>query len=225
LSKNRNDTVTLVLPVMEEPEVVYKFIEGNKDILKKFPLLVLDLKGGEPLKEYAFFYKKTRCPTIGMPLGSSRRFLIRRVQTEFTLNLDVDVLLPKNFVTKALTRFADSKVAAVALDYENSQGHLAFGPSLWRTKILQELYNWEIWKTKECECIYMWKKAHQANYKIKTLNMRAKHLKSLGEIIKQRKQGLSNCGWNILSLLYNHTKIWIRQGYELTHRKKRNNRP
>ena len=224
MSKNRNNTVTLVLPVMEEPEIVAKFVEGNKNILENFPLLVLDLKGGEPLKEYAFFYKKTRCPTIGMPLGSSRSFLIRRVQTEFTLNLDVDILLPKNFVTKALTKFKDPKVAVVALDYEKSQGHLAFGPSMWRTKILQALYNWEIWKTNECECIYMWKKVHKANYKIETLNMQARHLKSLGESIKQRKQGFSNCSWNILSLLYKRTEIWIIQGYKLTRRIRRNNK-
>lgn len=89
--------ITIALPVFEEPEVVAKFVNSNKEILKKHPLIVIDRKGGDILKEYASFYRKTSCPTIGWPLERSRRFLIRRVQTEFTLNLDVDVLLPKTF--------------------------------------------------------------------------------------------------------------------------------
>jgi hypothetical protein len=198
----KNKKITIALPVFEEPEIVAKFIEGNKKILEKHPLIVIDRKGGEALKEYASFYRKTCCPTIGLPLGSSRKFLVGRVQTEFTLNLDVDVLLPKNFVKESLKKFEDPKVAVVALDYEDLQGHLAFGPSIWRTEVLQKLYDWEFRKTRECECIYMWGKVRGAGYKIETLCMRAKHLKSVGTLIRQEKRGFRNCTWNILSRLY-----------------------
>lgn len=203
---DKDEKITIALPVFEDPEIMAKFIEGNKEILEKYPLIVIDRKGGEALKEYASFYRKTCCPAIGLPLGSSRRFLIGRVQTEFTLNLDVDVLLPKHFVKESLKKFEDPKVAVVALDYENPQGHLAFGPSIWRTEILQNLYDWGLWKTRKCECIYMWGKVRGAKYKIETIGMRAKHLKSVSILIGQGKRGFLNCSWNILSRLYTRFK-------------------
>lgn len=199
----KDKKITIALPVFEEPEIVAKFIDGNKEILEKYLLIVIDRKGGEALKEYASFYRKTCCPAIGLPLGRSRKFLIGRVQTEFTLNLDVDVLLPKHFVKESLKKFEDPKVAVVALDYENPQGHLAFGPSIWRTEILQNLYDWEkLWKTRKCECIYMWGKVRGAKYKVETLGTRAKHLKSVGALTGQGKRGFLNRSWNILSRLY-----------------------
>jgi len=199
--------ITIVLPVFEEPDIVAKFIDGNKEILEKYPVIVIDRKGGEALREYASFYRKTCCPAIGWPLGRSRRFLIGRVQTEFTLNLDVDVLLPKHFVKESLKKFEDPKVAVVALDYENPQGHLAFGPSIWRTEILQKLYDWGLWKTKKCECIYMWGKVRESKYKVETLGTIAKHLKSVGTLAEQEKRGFLDCSWNILSRLYHRFKI------------------
>jgi len=199
--------VTIALPVFEEPEIVAKFIDGNKEILQKYPVIIIDRKGGEALKQYASFYRKTCCPTIGLPLGRSRRFLIRRVQTEFTLNLDVDVLLPRNFVKESLQKFEEPKVAVVALDYEDPQGHLAFGPSIWRTEILQKLYDWELLKTKKCECIYMWGKVRRAKYRIETLGMRAKHLKSFATLIRHGKRGFFNCSWDILSRWYQRFKV------------------
>lgn len=104
----------------------------------------------------------------------------------------------KHFVKESLKKFKDPRVAVVALNYEKPQGHLAFGPSIWRTKILQKLYDYESLKTRKCECIYMWNKVRGAKYKIETLNMRAKHLKSLGDFIKQRNGWFHNCAWNIL---------------------------
>jgi hypothetical protein len=46
--------------------------------------------------------------------------------------------------------------------------------------------NWAEWKTKESECIYMWGKVRGAKYKIETLGMRAKHLRSVGTLTGQR---------------------------------------
>ena len=175
--------------------------------MKKFPLFVLDRKGGEILKEYATFYKKNSCPTIAFPLGSSRRFLIQKVQTEFTLNLDVDVLLPTNFIQDALKKFRNSCVAAVALEYEKPQGHLAFGPRVWRTRILQKLYDWEHWKTSSCECLYMWDKLRREGYELETLNMRAKHLKSWGDSVAQRSGGFYTYTREVLKRLFGHIKF------------------
>ena len=196
LSKVKDNKITILIPVFEEPEIVAKFVDENKSILKRYPVFVLNKKGGAILKEYTSFYKKSSCPTIGWPLGSSRKFLIRRVQTEFSLNLDVDTILPPDFVNEALKKLNDPKVGAIALDYENPQGHLAFGPSLWRTKVLQKLYDYTFWKPK-CECIYMWNKLHRANLKVETLNKKAKHLKLLGDSIRQNKAGFLDYLWNI----------------------------
>jgi hypothetical protein len=207
LSEKKDNKMTIILPVFEVPEVVAEFVKSNEAILKKHPLFVLDRKGGEILKEHATFYKKTSCPTIAFPLGSSRRFLIKKVQTEFTLNLDVDVLLPTNFIQEALRKFKNPCVAAVALEYEPPQGHLAFGPSIWRTKILQKLYDWEHWKTNNCECLYMWKKLRKAGYKLETLDMCAKHLKSWGDSIAQRKGDFHICTRKVLNRLLAGIKI------------------
>lgn len=195
MSEKRDNKITIILPVFEEPEIVAKFITHNKKLLKKYPVIVINKKGGDILKEYASFYRKTNCPMIGWPLDRSRKFLIQRVQTQFTLILDVDVLLPTNFVKEALKKFNKPKVAVVALNYEKPQGHLAFGPSIWRTKILQKLYDWKFWK-QPCECMYMWNKVNRENHKIETLNMKAKHLKLLGDSIKQKKAGVYNRAWN-----------------------------
>ena len=201
-SLKKDNGVTIVLPVFEEPEVVAMFLNCNREILQQHPLFVVDLKGGEILKGYAAFYRKTSCPTIAWPLGSSRRFLIRRVQTEFTLNLDVDVLLPNNFVSESLKKFKDPLVAAVSINYYGHHTHLPFGPSIWRTKILQKLYDWEHWKLKNCECLYMWNKLRKAEYKLETLDMRAKHLKYWGDSITQRHRGFYNSTRKVLKRLF-----------------------
>jgi cellulose synthase/poly-beta-1,6-N-acetylglucosamine synthase-like glycosyltransferase len=203
----KDKKITIALPVYEEPDIVANFIDGNKEILEKYPVIVVDRKGGEALKKYASFYKKTSCPTIGLPLGNSRKFLIGRVQTEFTLNLDADVLLPKNFVKESLKKFEDPEVAVVALDYENPQGHLAFGPSIWRTEILQKLYDWQkLLKRKKCECIHMWSKVQRAKYRVETLGMSAKHVRSGDKLTRPREKGFLDRSWTILSRLYRRFK-------------------
>ncbi len=209
LSLKKDTRVSIVLPVFEEPTVVAKFLKHNREILHQHPLFVLDVKGGEKLKEHAVFYKKTSCPSIGWPLGSSRRFLIRRVQTEFTVNLDVDVLLPTNFAQESLRKFDDPLVAAVALDYETPQNHLAFGPSIWRTKILQELYDWNHWKTNKCECLYMWNKLYRAGYKLGTLSVHAKHLKSWGDSVTLMRGDFNSCARKVLNRLFGNMKFLV----------------
>ena len=208
-SKNEKSTITITLPVFEEPEIVEKFLENNKETLEKHPIIVVDRKGGRILKDRALFYKKTSCPKIGMLLGSSRKFLINRVQTEFTLNLDTDIVLPTNFIGEALMKLKDPQVAAVALDYEKSQDHLAFGPSIWKTQILKKLYDWEYLKTTKCECIYMWEKLNNEGYKVEGLTMKAKHLKSFGDTLVIKKGGFYNCAWKNVMRILGYTKFNI----------------
>lgn len=42
---DKDEKMTIALPVFEDPEIVVKFIEGNKEILEKYPLIVIDRKG------------------------------------------------------------------------------------------------------------------------------------------------------------------------------------
>lgn len=198
LTIKKDHLTTILIPVFEEPELVANFVNNNKDLLTRHQVFVIDRKGGNSLQEYAQFYRKTNCPLIGWPLGRSRRYLIRLVQTEFTLNLDADVVVPKQFINESLKKFKDPKVAVVALNYEKPQSHLAFGPSIWRTDVLKKLYDYNSLKSRPCECVYIWNKVHEADLKIETLNMRAKHLKSLGDFIKRSKAGFYYYAWDIL---------------------------
>ena len=108
------------------------------------------------------------------------------VKTKYVLNLDSDTILPKKYVEIALNLFEfDSDIAVIALDYEETQGHLAYGTSIWRTEILKKLYDWREHPAEDCECIHMWKKVHmwnsvhQTKLRIGTLPYRAKHLREI----------------------------------------------
>jgi hypothetical protein len=152
-----NKILTVVLPLKENQEILEKFIEGNRELLTNYPLIVIGFGN----------------------LPEARKYGISLVQTSFTLNLDSDVIIPLDFIEEALKEFQDDKVVVISIPYESDiQGHLPFGPSLWRTEILQELYDWEFGKG-DCECRYMWEKVKSLGYKIVELDMKAKHLRRI----------------------------------------------
>lgn len=167
------DKITTVLPVNEKEKIVEQFIEGNKTLLTKYPLVVINKSGGDKLKQYSSVYinNKEKC------LSSARRTGIDLVKTEYTLNLDVDSILSINYVEQALELLQSSNiVGAVSIDYCRLQGHLAFGLSIWRTNLLKMLYDWK--ESKVCECNYMWGKLNsKTKFILSTINCRAKHLK------------------------------------------------
>lgn len=167
------DNLTIVIPVKESPEKVNEFILANMNILSKYLVIVIDSGGGEEFKDYSLYINKE------ISMSQARKIGYSLVDTKYTLNLDVDTVLPEHFIEDALMIIeCDSKVAVLALDYENCQGHYAFGTSLWKTDILKKLYDYIEGNTL-CECVYMWRKVLQNKNKIETLPYRAIHLKEM----------------------------------------------
>jgi cellulose synthase/poly-beta-1,6-N-acetylglucosamine synthase-like glycosyltransferase len=140
----------------EKQDILEEFIERNRELLSKYPVIIIG---------YGH-------------LSEARKYGISLVQTPYILNLDSDVIIPKNFVDEALKEFQDDKVVAISIPYDpDLQGHLPFGPSLWRTKILQDLYDWTEDKG-YCECRYIFNKMEILGYKVKTIEgMHAIHLR------------------------------------------------
>lgn len=171
--------LTIVIPVYENPKIIKEFIIGNEKILTENRVIVVNRKGGEELKPFStkWIYRDT-------PFWEARREGLDLVETEYTLCLDSDTILPDGYIEEALTILQLRRfVAVVAIDYEDLQGHLAFGTSIWRTAILRGLFDWSKNKDnspKECECVYMWSKVRRSKFKVETLDMRAKHLKIEG---------------------------------------------
>ena len=167
--------ITVVIPVKNPPNID-GFILANNKLLTKYRIIVIDSGGGEKLKVFTKKYYK-----LSLPLPNARSLGISMVKTPFTLNLDSDVILPKDFISNALKKLEDKDTIVVSIEYEKIQGHLPFGPSLWKTEWLQKLYDWRGWTEKMpiCECIWMWNRVHEIEKNIETLCMRAKHLKGI----------------------------------------------
>lgn len=145
--------------------------------------IVLPIKETEELRNYLLSLHSylTQYPTIIIDefnLSDARRYGIDKVDTEYTLCLDLDTILPEGYIERAIEILVNPDVAVVAIDYERLQGHLAFGTSVWKTDILRKLYDW---KNIDCECIHMWKRVHSSGYLIETLPIRAKHIKHIGK--------------------------------------------
>lgn len=170
--------LTILIPVCESQEMVEKCIEGNENIFPNYPIIVINKSGGDLFKMFAYlvFDQNTS-------FWFARRFGLEFVKTKYVLNLDVDTILPPEYIEKAIEILeTHSEVGAVALDYAvpHRQNHLAFGTSVWRTEQLKELYDWRLTADQPfgiCECKYMWNKLAQRGLKVETLSMEAKHLK------------------------------------------------
>jgi glycosyltransferase involved in cell wall biosynthesis len=167
----RDSTLTIVIPV-KKPLHIERFISENLDYLNKYRVIVIDSGGGEKLSGVATIYLNQN-----LSLSEARKIGINMVTSPFILNLDSDTILPKNYLNDAfcLLKIEENKV--VALDYEISQGHYAFGTSIWKTNILKKLYNYQE-KSPLCECVYMWRRLiGESKFKLETLPYRANHLK------------------------------------------------
>jgi len=165
----KRPNLTVVLPIYEENPAL---AELHLDLIRQHTTIVIDRRGGRELKELPnVVYRQSE-----MCLSDARKTAISLVQDPFTLCLDADTVLPPEYISEALAMLeADDRLACVALDYEVLQGHLAFGTSLWKTQILQGLYNWKENRVC-CECVHMWARARNFGYKIGTIEkMRAKH--------------------------------------------------
>jgi cellulose synthase/poly-beta-1,6-N-acetylglucosamine synthase-like glycosyltransferase len=163
----------------EKLDIVQKFIEGNHKILLKYPIIVVNKEGGEPLKTQQFnvtFFNQYSS------FWFARRFGLEFVETEYVLNLDVDNILPESYVERAIILLeSDEKIGAVALNYAKplELNHLGFGTSICRTKDLKELYDWRLipdFPQTVCECKYMWSKFEKLGKRVETFSMQAIHL-------------------------------------------------
>lgn len=165
-------SLSIIVVVKENPEIVQQFVRGNSELLHKYPLITIDSGGGEALQPLSVYYEKNN-----YDLSSARKRGIDIIESKYVLNLDADTILPFDYVTEAIRILENNdKVACVAIDYEKLQGHYAFGTSVWRSQILKQLYSWKRGMG-TCECVYMWSKVIKAGYRLETLPYRAKHLK------------------------------------------------
>ena len=166
----RDATLTILIPV-KNPKFLNEFIEENSEILNRYRVMVIDSGGGENLRPISTYYLKKN-----VSMAEARRIGIDLITTPYTLNLDVDTILPEHYVEEAIGLIRGD-VKVVALDYQKCQGHYAFGTSVWETATLKKLYSWSAIDSL-CECIRMWRRLiGESKLKMETLPYRAIHLK------------------------------------------------
>jgi hypothetical protein len=168
--------LTILIPCFENPLLVKESVEKNRKIFSTHPIIVINKNGGEAFKEFGIVIKQNSS------FWSARRFGLELVKTKYVLCLDVDTILPLQYIEQAIQILERKpKVGAIALNYAQplSQDHLAFGTSIWRTEQLKQLYDWRLTEKQynTCECKYMWKKVEKEGMKIETLPMEAIHIK------------------------------------------------
>jgi hypothetical protein len=181
--------LTIVIPVKDPPDLE-RFIRGNFSILDASWKVVVDSGGGQQLGRLL----KTLWIQRRVPMWEARKLGYEEVESPFTLNLDADTVLPNGYVQECLSTLQNNQCDAVAIDYDPSQGHYAFGTSVWRTDLLKKLYNYPPkaveklikigqgeWVTAFqngfCECTYMWARLLGSGGKLEALSYRAIHLK------------------------------------------------
>ena len=181
--------LTIVIPVKDPPDL-QRFVRENLEVLSASKKVVVDSGGGEQLGRLPntlLFHKQ-------VPMWEARRIGYEEVRTPFTLNLDADTILPNGYVLGSLNVLRKNSCDAVAIDYDPSQGHYAFGTSIWRTELLKKLYDYppkaveklikvgeQEWITAFqngfCECTYMWARLIRSGGRLETLGYKATHLK------------------------------------------------
>ena len=181
--------LTIVIPVKAQPDLD-GFIKGNFSILSITKKVVVDSGDGDPLGSLPNMLWLQR----QVPMWEARRIGYEEVRTPFTLNLVADTILPNGYVLDSLNVLRKNSCDAVAIDYDPPQGHYAFGTSIWRTELLQKLYDYppkaveklikvgeQEWITAFqngfCECTYMWARLIRSGGRLETLGYRATHLK------------------------------------------------
>ena len=172
--------LSIVIPVCENPSRVIQFAVGNKEILAKYPVIVINKKGGEYLQSMGIstVYVLDTSDTF----WDARRKGLEYVKTKYVLNLDADTILPDGYVERAIEWLeACPKVGIVTINYQkpHTQDHGAFGTSVMRTEEMRKLYHYKPkdYPYCQCECKYMNAKVLNADLGTVCLELLALHLK------------------------------------------------
>lgn len=191
--------VTIVVPCNERPEVVEANIAANAELYRAYPVIVINKAGGEAFREALHDVPNVQVIDQDSSFWFARRFAYEFVKTPYTLNLDVDTVLPSGYVERALQLLTypsakEAKVGAVGLDYAEpyAQNHPAFGTSMWPTELLKKLYTWRLTADQHsaiCECKYMWAQLTLTDLRVETFPVKAKHLRVAPEILKAKHHG------------------------------------
>lgn len=115
-----------------------------------------------------------------VPLRAARLRLAERASSRILFNLDSDILAPTSFLAEALPLFeAHPQLGAVALRFEQPalHTHPNFGCSLIPRRLMRAYYNYQ--GERFCECISMWTRLSLLGYWVRSLPLRAQHLKPL----------------------------------------------
>ena len=183
--------LTIVIPVRAQPDLD-GFIKGNLSILSVTRKVVVDSGDAEPLGHLPNTIWLQRRASM----WEARILGYGEVKTTFTLNLDVDTIIPNGYVQESLKVLRKNSCDAVAIDYDPPQGHYAFGTSIWRTDLLRKLYDYppkaveklvrvgeREWVTAFqngfCECTYMWARLIRSEGTLENLGYKATHIKQL----------------------------------------------
>ena len=160
--------LTIVVPV-KNPKKPDEWLQQMEWLLNEHKTIVIDSGGGEKLEAFAWKYVKK-----DLKEWEARELGYSFVETPFVLNLDVDTVLPREYVQEALELLRSGKAEVTAIDYVESIGHYGFGTSMWRIEVLREIYDyppkalelkmkidpshWHVFRYTICECIYIWNK-------------------------------------------------------------------
>jgi len=169
------EELSVIIPVKKSARpCIEQFAEQMRWLLKSgAQIIIIDSGGGEKLLSYA-----QKSVIIEVDLSTARKLGIERADSEFTLNLDDDTIICQDYLTQAIQLLKTNEhIAVVAVDYEELQGHYAFGTSVWRTEVLKKFYDWTGRHDGLCECIHIWNRIKGKRMLIETLPYRAKHLK------------------------------------------------
>ncbi|MEM3828474.1 MAG: hypothetical protein QXP36_04585 [Conexivisphaerales archaeon] len=186
--------LTVVIPVKNPPDLE-RFIKENFQVLITSWKVVVDSGGGEELSKLP----KSLWIQRKVLMWESRKIGYEEVKTPFTLNLDVDTILPDDYVEDVFALLPEDSCDAVALDYQHLQGHYAFGTSIWRTDLLKKHYDyppkaaeklikvgkreWVIaFQNGFYECTYMWARLIRSKLKLESLEYRALHIEKKRQV-------------------------------------------
>jgi hypothetical protein len=157
-----------------DPTLVLGFIGHYANLFHKYSFIVIDSGGGEAFRSRVETYIRE-----DLPMHEARKKAISLSKTKYTLCLDIDTILCEHCIFSALKTLEENpKIGVVAADYNQpfTQGHLAFGASIWRTDVLQQIYKWD-GLTPACECIYAWARVRAYGLWIEPMSKKAFHNK------------------------------------------------